>query len=118
MRQRVLPGHIRGGYRVVCVSHVLYCALCRRPAQAARPQWQIIASRFTGFTQTRPSRGGWACSVSSGILNGMSQNYSDEDFKKLLREISKRFAIAGLVVIALGAAIIGFMYLFYGGIHQ
>ena len=79
---------------------------------------QIIASRFTGFTQTRPSRGGWACSVSSGILNGMSQNYSDEDFKKLLREISKRFAIAGLVVIALGAAIIGFMYLFYGGIHQ
>lgn len=79
---------------------------------------QIIASRFTGFTQTRPSRRGWACSVSSGILNGMSQNYSDEDFKKLLREISKRFAIAGLVVIALGAAIIGFMYLFYGGIHQ
>lgn len=48
----------------------------------------------------------------------MSQNYSDEDFKKLLREISKRFAIAGLVVIALGAAIIGFMYLFYGGVHQ
>ena len=79
---------------------------------------QIIASRFTGFTQTRPIRRGWACSVSSGILNGMSQNYSDEDFKKLLREISKRFAIAGLVVIALGAAIIGFMYLFYGGIHQ
>ena len=79
---------------------------------------QIIASRFIGFTQTRPSRRGWACSVSSGILNGMSQNYSDEDFKKLLREISKRFAIAGLVVIALGAAIIGFMYLFYGGIHQ
>ena len=49
-----------------------------------------------------------------GEINAMQ----DEDFKKLLREISKRFAIAGLVVIALGAAIIGFMYLFYGGIHQ
>ncbi|MDO5749793.1 MAG: hypothetical protein Q4P78_01150 [Rothia sp. (in: high G+C Gram-positive bacteria)] len=40
--------------------------------------------------------------------------YYDQLFKQLLREISKRFLIAGLLVIAVGALIILLMYLFYG----
>ncbi len=44
------------------------------------------------------------------------QDLTDEQFKQLLREISKRFAIAGAVVIAFGLAIIALAYLL-GGTH-
>ena len=44
------------------------------------------------------------------------RNITDEQYKKLLREISKRFAIAGGVVILFGMAIIALAYLL-GGAH-
>ena len=40
---------------------------------------------------------------------------TDEQFKKLLREISKRFAILGGIVILIGLAIILIMYFWMGG---
>ena len=40
---------------------------------------------------------------------------TDEQFKKLLREISKRFAIMGGILIIVGFLIILFMYLWTGG---
>lgn len=46
------------------------------------------------------------------------QDYTDDEFKKLLREISKRFAICGLVVIVIGFAIVALMYFLYGGAPQ
>ena len=42
---------------------------------------------------------------------------TDEQFKKLLREISKRFAILGGIVILIGLAIILIMYFWMGGTH-
>lgn len=49
-------------------------------------------------------------------MNKRQQDITDEQFKKLLREISKRFAIAGAVVIVFGLAIIALVYLM-GGAH-
>lgn len=48
-------------------------------------------------------------------MGNQNHDYSDEDFKKLLREISKRFAIAGLVVIAAGLIIYALAYFLHGG---
>lgn len=41
---------------------------------------------------------------------------TDEQFKKLLREISKRFAILGGIVILIGLAIILIMYFWMEGL--
>ena len=48
-------------------------------------------------------------------MSKRQQDITDEQFKQLLREISKRFAIAG-VVILIGLAIIALVYLL-GGAH-
>lgn len=47
-------------------------------------------------------------------MSKRQQDITDEQFKKLLREISKRFAIAGTVVIVFGLAIIALVYLMGG----
>ena len=49
-------------------------------------------------------------------MSKRQQDITDEQFKQLLREISKRFAIAGGVVILIGLAIIALVYLL-GGAH-
>ena len=49
-------------------------------------------------------------------MSKRQQDIADEQFKKLLREISKRFTIAGGVVILFGMAIIALAYLL-GGAH-
>ena len=49
-------------------------------------------------------------------MSKRQQEITDEQFKKLLREISKRFTIAGGVVILFGMAIIALVYLL-GGAH-
>ena len=49
-------------------------------------------------------------------MSKRQQEITDEQFKKLLREIPKRFAIAGGVVILFGMAIIALVYLL-GGAH-
>ena len=43
---------------------------------------------------------------------------TEEQLKKLLREISKRFAILGGIVILIGLAIILIMYFWMGGTHS
>ena len=48
-------------------------------------------------------------------MSKRQQDITDEQFKQLLREISKRFAIAGAVVIVFGLAIIALVLL--GGAH-
>ena len=49
-------------------------------------------------------------------MSKRQQEITDEQFKKLLRELSQRFAIAGGVVILFGMAIIALVYLL-GGAH-
>ena len=49
-------------------------------------------------------------------MSKRQQEITDEQFKKLLREISKRFTIVGGVVILFGMAIIALVYLL-GGAH-
>ena len=49
-------------------------------------------------------------------MSKRQQEITDEQFKRLIREISIRFAIAGGVVILFGMAIIALVYLL-GGAH-
>ena len=49
-------------------------------------------------------------------MSKRQQDITDDQLKKLLRQISKRFAIAGGVVILFGMAIIALAYLL-GGAH-
>ena len=49
-------------------------------------------------------------------MSKRQQDITDEQFKQLLREISKRFAIAGGVGILIGLAISALVYLL-GGAH-